>query len=42
MTEEDKQSFIDIVRQFALDPGLPKVDVDKLVATHKRNFEALT
>jgi phasin family protein len=42
MTEEAKQSFIDIVRQFALDLGLPKVDVDKLVATHKKNFEALT
>ena len=39
---EAKQSFIDIVRQFALDLGLPKVDVEKLVATHKKNFEALT
>jgi len=42
MTEEAKQSFIDIVRQFGLDLGLPKIDVDKLVATHKKNFEALT
>ena len=42
MTEEGKQSFIDIVRQFALDLGLPKVDVDKLVITHQKNFEALT
>jgi phasin family protein len=42
MTEGPKQSFIDIVRQFALDLGLPSVDVDKLVATHKKNFEALT
>jgi phasin family protein len=42
MTEEAKQSFIDIVRQFALDLGLPKVDVDKLVAAHMKNFEALT
>lgn len=42
MSEEAKQSFIDIVRQFALDLGLPNVDVDKLVATHKKNFEALT
>jgi len=42
MTEENKQSFIDIVRQFGLDLGLPNVDVDKLVATHKKNFEALT
>ena len=42
MTEEAKQSFIHIVRQFALDLGLPKVDVDKLVAAHMKNFEALT
>ena len=42
MTEQTKQSFIDIVRQFGLDLGLPKIDVDKLVATHQKNFEALT
>jgi phasin family protein len=42
MTEESKQSFIDIVRQFALDLGLPKIDVDKLVIAHQKNFEALT
>ena len=42
MTEEAKQSVIDIVRQFALDLGLPKIDVDKLVATQRKNFEALT
>ena len=42
MTEEAKQSFIDIVRQFAFDLGLLKADVDKIVTTHKRNFEALT
>ena len=42
MTEEAKQSFIDIVRKFALDLGLPKIEVDKLVAAHQKNFEALT
>ena len=42
MTEEGKQSFIDIVRQFALELGLPKVDVDKLVIAHQKNFVALT
>jgi phasin family protein len=42
MTQEGKQSFVDIVRQFALDLGLPKVDVDKLVIAHQKNFEALT
>ena len=41
MTKES-QSFVDIVRQFASDLGLPKVDVDKLVETHRKNFEALT
>ena len=30
------------MRQFALDLGLPKVDVDKLVGAHMKNFEALT
>ena len=42
MTEETNQSVIEIVRQFALDLGLPKIDVDKLVATQRKNFEALT
>ena len=41
MTKETK-SFVDIVRQFGSDLGLPKVDVDKLVETHRKNFEALT
>ena len=41
MTKET-QSFVDIVGQFASDLGLPKVDVDKLVETHRKNFEALT
>ena len=41
MTKQS-QSFVDIVRQFASDLGVPKVDVDKLVETHRKNFEALT
>ena len=41
MTKQS-QSFVDIVRQFGSDLGLPKVDVDKLVETHRKNFEALT
>ena len=41
MTKET-QSFVDIVRQFGSDLGLPKVDADKLVETHRKNFEALT
>ena len=39
---KESQSFVDIVRQFAADLGLPKVDVDKLVETHRKNFDALT
>ncbi len=38
----ESHSFIDIIRQFGADLGLPKVDVDKLVEMHRRNFEALT
>jgi hypothetical protein len=41
MTKES-QSFVDIVRKFASDLGLPKVDVDKLVQAHRKNFGALT
>ena len=42
--EEDmtQQSFLDIIRQFGSDLGIPKVDVDKLVETHRKNFEAFT
>jgi phasin family protein len=39
---KETQSLVDIVRQFGSDLGLPKVDVDKLVETHRKNFEALT
>jgi phasin family protein len=41
MTKES-QSFVDIIRQFGSDLGIPKVDVDKLVETHRKNFEAFT
>ena len=41
MTEESKTSFVDIVRQSALDLGLPKVGVDTMVAAQKKNWEAL-
>ncbi len=39
MTKES-HSFVDIIRQFGSDLGIPKVDVDKLVETHRKNFEA--
>ncbi|HKI15324.1 MAG TPA: hypothetical protein VKA12_10040, partial [Roseiarcus sp.] len=41
MTKES-HSFVDIIRQFGSDLGIPKVDVDKLVETHRKNFEAFT
>ncbi len=39
---KETQSLVDIVRQFGSDLGLPKVDIDKLVENHRKNFEALT
>jgi len=41
MTKES-HSFVDIIRQIGSDLGIPKVDVDKLVETHRKNFEAFT
>ena len=39
---KETQSLVDVIRQFGSDLGLPKVDIDKLVETHRKNFEALT
>jgi phasin family protein len=38
---EDTQSYFDLLRKFANDVGLPKVDVDKLIETQRRNIIAL-
>jgi phasin family protein len=33
------QSFIDMLRKFGSDLGLPNIDVDKLIETHRKNIE---
>ena len=38
---QDAQSYFDMMRKFATEVGLPKVDVDKLVDTQRKNIEAL-
>ena len=41
MTEDLKQSYVDMITKFGADLNLPKVDVDKLMETHQKNFDAL-
>ena len=41
MTNEPT-SYVDMLRKFGSDLGLPKVDVDKLIDSHKKNIDALT
>ena len=36
------QSILDLVRRFGGDIGLPKVDVDKFIESHRKNIEALS
>lgn len=38
---EAPQSFADMLKKFGSDLGLPKVDVDKLVETNRKNIDAL-
>lgn len=33
------QSFVDMLRKFGSDLGLPNIDVDKLIETHRKNIE---
>ena len=40
MTKES-QSYVDMLRGFASNIGLPQVDVDKLLETNRKNIEAL-
>jgi phasin family protein len=35
------QSLIDTFKKFGTDLGLPKVDVEKIVETHRKNIEAM-
>lgn len=41
MTNENT-SYVDMLRKFGSDLGLPKVDVDMLIEGHKRNIDALS
>ena len=38
---QEAQSFSEMLKKFGSDLGLPKVDIEKLMATHAKNFEAL-
>ena len=35
-------SYVDMLRKFASDLGLPKVDADKLIEGHRKNIDALS
>ncbi|HEY4738532.1 MAG TPA: TIGR01841 family phasin [Xanthobacteraceae bacterium] len=35
-------SYVDMLRKFGSDLGLPKVNVDKLIESHKKNIDALS
>ena len=37
----DNSSYIDMLRKFGSDLGLPKLNVDELLQTQKKNLEAL-
>jgi phasin family protein len=38
---QDTQSYLDMLRKFGSDIGLPKLDLDKLIETHRKNIDAL-
>ena len=38
----DATSYIDMLRKFGSDLGLPKLNVDELLQTQKRNIDALS
>jgi phasin family protein len=41
MSDDLRKSLEEMVKKLGSDLGLPKVDVDKLVETHQKNFDAL-
>jgi phasin family protein len=41
MTNENT-SYVDMLRKFGSDLGLPKIDVDKLIESHRKNIDALS
>jgi len=41
MAEDLRQSLEDMIKKFATDLDLPKVDVDKLIDTYERNLDSV-
>jgi len=41
MAEDVRQSLEDMIRKFATDLDLPRVDVDKLIEMHERNLDSI-
>src|SRR5258707_8346320 len=39
---QDTTSYIEMLRKFGSDLGLPKLDVDKLIEAQKKNIDALS
>ncbi len=39
---QENQSFVEMLKKFGSDLGIPKVDVEKLIATQGKNLEALS
>jgi len=39
---QETQSFVEMLKKFGSDLGLPKVDVEKLIAAQGKNLEALS
>src|SRR5258708_29443216 len=39
---QDPTSYIEMLRKFGSDLGLPKLDVDKLIEAQKKNIDALS
>ena len=37
----DSNSYLDMFRKFGSDLGLPKLNVDTLIETHRKNLDAL-
>jgi phasin family protein len=42
MMTKDTQTYIDMLRKFGSDIGLPKLDVDRLIEGHRKNIDALS
>lgn len=41
MSDDLRQALEGMIKKFGADLGVPKVDVDRLIETHQKNFDAL-